>query len=100
MKTCTCGTTEYTMEVVDGVICLVDLDKGMSITNNAENIIAQLNNDYDLTKYPVIYCDTEDNWDWLTTNLQGNFSGFRHIGDCQSRDDSIREVKRLAAILI
>jgi hypothetical protein len=92
----TCGTTEYTLEVVDGVICLTDLDQGMTITNNARNVIEQLKQSgYDILNCPVIYCDTMGAWDWLKVNLQGRFSGFQHIGADRHRDHAVQAVKEM-----
>jgi hypothetical protein len=98
-KLYTCGTTEYKLETVDGVICLTDLDVGMTITNNAQSIIAQLNeNGFDLLHCPVVYCDTTGTWDWLKVDLQGNFAGFQHIGADRHRDHAVQAVKEFTQI--
>ena len=90
----TCGTTQYKLEIVDEVICLTDLDLGITITNNAKNIIAQLReNGFDLLRCPVVYCDTTGTWDWLKVNLQSEFSGFQHIGADRHRDHAVQTVK-------
>ena len=90
-----CGTTKYQLEIVDDVICLIDLNGGMTIANNAENVIAQLEEEgYDLTAHPVIYSEAEGKWDWLLV-VKGRFAAHKHIcNDCR-RDYAIREAKRL-----
>ena len=98
MEALTCGTTKYTAGVVGGVICLVDLDEGMTITNNARAVIDQLRNlGYDVVTQPVIYLDTSgtDTWDQITINEQGRFSGFRHVGANLHRDHAIIQVREM-----
>jgi hypothetical protein len=57
-----------------GTVFIVDNDDGMSITNDAENVVKDV-----LAKYPnhrIIYRDTDGNWDELMYS-QGEFSGFK-----------------------
>lgn len=56
-----------------GVVFIIDEDIGMSVTNDAENVVAEL-----LAKYPnhrIVYRDTSGDWDELQhDNTQ--FTGF------------------------
>lgn len=72
------ASANYTYIVVDGVVCLTDLGGAPSVTNDAEAVIGELGVvGVDLTQ-PVIYRDTEGQWDELVvTNSQ--FSGFRFL---------------------
>jgi hypothetical protein len=72
-------SSTYTMEIRPGFICLVDLDIGRSLTNNAAVLIADLVRDgYDLAKNRVVYRDTMGIWDQML--VAGNrFSGFKRL---------------------
>ncbi len=65
--------------VRDGFVCLIDDDTGRSITNAAEEVIAELiAAGYDLSNNRVIYRDTMGIWDELVVK-NGRFSDFRPI---------------------
>lgn len=81
------STYHYTVE--DGVVCVVDHDIGMSVTNNAENVIADLAEILDLSKLRVIYRDTEGTWDGLLVK-DGRFDTFLHLG-CRDKEAAKRE---------
>ncbi len=70
----------YSVSAVrDGFICLIDDNKGWSITNAAEDVIAELvAAGYDLSRNRVIYRDTMGSWDELVVK-NGQFSYFRSI---------------------
>jgi hypothetical protein len=65
-----------------GFICVIDKrEEGvMSVTNDAENVIADLLKDgYDLVKNRVLYRDSDRIWDEIVVRA-GKFDGFRHLG--------------------
>lgn len=78
-------------EVGDDVLALVDHDRGMSITNDAEYVIAVLAGRYDLAKRRVIYRDTMGMWDELV-HEHGCFKRFRCF-DLTSREDAVARVR-------
>jgi hypothetical protein len=53
----------YSRTVHGHVIAVIDNDQGKSVTNDAENVIADLASDFDLSQYRVIYRDTRGIWD-------------------------------------
>ncbi|MHB9836811.1 hypothetical protein Q8F57_018420 [Paraburkholderia terrae] len=69
------STYSYTIE--EDFVCIIDHDKGgRSVTNDAENVIADLiAAGIDVARYSVIYRDTAGIWDWMCT-AGGAFSGF------------------------
>jgi hypothetical protein len=71
----------YSRAVHGNVIALIDHDEGKSITNDAENAIADLAADFDLFKYRVIYCDTRGIFDELLVGSTGQFAGFRCLNE-------------------
>ena len=74
------GCASFTVELVDGVICIVDLDDGPSVTNSAEAVIADVGRQgFDLS-LPVIYRDTMGVWDRLLVS-GGKFSGFASVNE-------------------
>jgi hypothetical protein len=74
-----CRAVYSVSAVRDGFVCLIDDDKGRSITNAAEEVIAELiTAGYDLSNKRVIYRDTMGLWDELVVK-NGQFSDFRPI---------------------
>jgi hypothetical protein len=63
------------------VIVIIDHDQGKSVANDAENVIADLAADFDLSKYLVIYCDTRGIYDQLLVDRTGHFAGFSSINE-------------------
>lgn len=57
-----------------GIVFIVDNDVGMSITNDAENVVVDV-----LANYPnhrIIYRDTTGQWDELL-HWNGQFAGYK-----------------------
>lgn len=74
-------------------IALIDLDDGMSVTNDAENVVFDLALKGLLSRSKVIlYRDTEGRWDQLLFNRYGHFTGFRAIG-APTREAALKAVK-------
>ena len=77
--------SRYTARCEDGAIMVEDRDLGRSVTNDAENVIADLRErGFDLS-LPVIYCDTTGRWDGLTVR-DGRFAGFYPLNAAGSTD--------------
>jgi hypothetical protein len=71
----------YSYTVHGNVIAIVDYDQGRSVTNDAENVIADLDACFDLSKYQVIYRDTRGIWDQILVDRTGYFAGFSSINE-------------------
>jgi hypothetical protein len=71
----------YSRTVHGNVIAIIDHDAGRSVTNDAENVIADLAADFDLSKYHVIYRDTRRIWDQILVDRTGHFVGFSSINE-------------------
>jgi hypothetical protein len=89
----------YDYSVIDGVICIVDNDRGRSVTNDAENVIADLIADGIDVSRPIIYRDTQGVWDQLMVQLRivntlaiYVFTGFAPLSETE-RDDAITKAK-------
>ena len=66
----------YSHTITDGVVCIIDEGGAPSVTNDAEAVITELaSTGVDLINQPVIYRDTEGQWDELLL-VEGQFSGF------------------------
>lgn len=75
----------YTARREDDAIVIEDQDLGRRVTNDAENVIADLRErEFDLS-LPVIYCDTTVRWDGLTVRA-GRFAGFYPLNAAGSTD--------------
>jgi hypothetical protein len=70
----------YSREVHGNVITIIDLDQGKSVTNDADNVIADLAASFDLSQYRVIYRDTRGIWDEMLVK-DGAFADFRSINE-------------------
>jgi hypothetical protein len=71
----------YSRAVYGNVITIIDHAQGKSVTNDADNVIADLAADFDLSKYHVIYRDTRGIWDQLLVDRTGHFAGFSSINE-------------------
>lgn len=85
----------YDYEIVDGVVCIVDNDRGKSVTNDANKVIADLCNDGIDLSMPIIYRDTMGVWDRMLV-VGGRFAGFAPIG-ATTRDYAIKKLSLGAA---
>lgn len=70
----------FTYRSYGSVIAVTDQDDGRSVTNDADAVIAQLAEKFDLSKFRVIYRDTRGIWDELQVRA-GQFAGFRSINE-------------------
>ncbi|KAA1015946.1 hypothetical protein FVF58_00910 [Paraburkholderia panacisoli] len=71
------STYSYTIE--EEFVCIIDHDRGRSVTNDAANVIADLvAAGIDVAKYRIIYRDTAGIWDLMCT-AGGTFAGFIHL---------------------
>lgn len=64
------------VKVTPRAVHLIDLDDGMSVTNDAENVVAEVFNAYPNRR--IVYRDTMGCWDELVHN-HGIFTGFAPI---------------------
>lgn len=71
----------YSRAVHGNVIAIVDHDGAMSIARDADNVIADLAAEFDLSKYLVIFRDTRGVWDQIPVDRTGRFAGFSSIID-------------------
>ena len=70
-------TSSFTITTtIPGAVFLVDNDIGMSVTNDAENVVKNINFNYPNSR--IFYRDTERNWDELIHN-DGIFLRFAGI---------------------
>lgn len=80
----------YSFTVENGVICIIDHDEGKSVTNDAENVIADLvKQGIDVDTQPVIYRDTRGIWDQLLVK-NGRFYTFKSVNE---RDKELAKAK-------
>jgi hypothetical protein len=71
----------YSYTVNGNVIAIIDHDQGKSVTNDADNVIADLAACFDLLLYRVIYRDTRGIWDQMLVDRTGRFAGFSSINE-------------------
>ena len=86
------STYSWTLE--DGVICIVDQNRGMSVSNDAENVIQDfIDRGVDVVNQPLIYRDSLGDWDCLQV-LSGAFGGFKSLGGLTDKKMAIAKVKQ------
>lgn len=71
----------YSYTIHDNVIAIIDHDQGKTVTNDADNVIADLAACFDLSRYQVIYRDTRGIWDQLLVDRTGHFAGFSSLNE-------------------
>jgi hypothetical protein len=71
----------YTRSVHGNVIAIIDHDGPRSVTNDADNVIADLSASFDLSRYQVIYRDTRGIWDQILVDRTGHFAGFSSLNE-------------------
>lgn len=70
----------FNFEIIDGVVVVYDYDIGCSVTNDAENVVAELARRLPhLNTHPVIYRDTDGVFDGLAVGENNRFVGFYAI---------------------
>lgn len=85
---------DYDYTVEDGLICIVDNDRGPSVTNDVHEVIGDLMRDgLDLAKLRVIYRDSMGIWDEIVVS-NGQFAGFKSL-NCRQK----AEAKQKALLL-
>jgi len=69
--------SKYTYQVDGNVLFIEDLDSGMTVTNNIENVLEEISEDLgtSMQNYDVIYRDTDGLIDGVTTK-DGKFEDF------------------------
>jgi hypothetical protein len=70
----------FSYQTYGNVIAVIDHDQGRSVTNDAEAVIAQLAQKFDLSQYRVIYKDTRGIWDQMLVDRTG-LAGFSTINE-------------------
>lgn len=58
------------------IVYIIDDEIGMSITNDAENVVMKINNSF--PNYRIVYRDTAGTWDELV-HENGVFKGFKFL---------------------
>lgn len=72
----------FEYSIVDDVVILYDLDKGMSITNDVENVLYDLKAIIpDLKNKHIIYQDTAGIFDEIAVTSDCEFLGFNYLGE-------------------
>lgn len=85
------GRVIYSYTIEDDIVCIVDSDEGLSVTNGIEQVLDELHiARVDLT-LPVIYRDTMGIWDQIIVK-KGGFHSFRSIGE-RDKEKAKRKVK-------
>lgn len=68
-----CKSSFYIWKIENGIVYLVDNNIGMTITNDAENVVSFIDSTY--PSYRVVYRDTDNEW-WELKHYNGIFTGF------------------------
>lgn len=84
---------DYSYELDGNIVCIVDHDHGRSVTNDVENILADLAADgVDLGSHRVIYRDTLGVWDEIVLKKDGGFKTFKSL-NARKLGDAIEKVR-------
>ena len=64
----------FTWSVNEGVVCIIDQDMGMSVTNDAENVLCDVARAEGpkILELPIIYRDSQGDWDGMKPTFSGS----------------------------
>jgi len=83
----------YSYQIIRGIVVVSDHGNTPSVTNDAENVLAELSGlVQDFKRHPVIYQGTDSQWTELRKDDSDKFLGFRVL-HTQSLDDALAAVK-------
>lgn len=71
----------YSYTIHGNVIAIVDHDQGKTVSNDADNVVRDLEACFDLSRYQVIYRDTRGIWDQILVDRTGRFAGFSSLNE-------------------
>jgi hypothetical protein len=77
----------YTSFVMPGLVCVVDLDQGRSVTNDIENVLDDLAEDLS-PGGRLLYLDTQNLWSEVAYSMRDgrpHFEGYRPWPDDRSK---------------
>ena len=81
--------SRFDIDSDDEFVYIEDTGEGMSVTNDAENVVHYLHDEGFLDAgHHILYRDTDGSWDELEHD-EGEFSGFGPIG-ARTRDGAAR----------
>lgn len=73
---------DFSYEIVAGVVCIVDNDRGMSVTNAVDAVLAEIAAvGIDVGQHRVIYRDTLRVWDEIVVDQAGHFVSFKSLNE-------------------
>lgn len=84
----------FTWTEIDGVVVIYDQDGGCSVTNDAENVIAEIAQQLPALhlRKAVIYRDTDGIFDGLAVDSNNSFAGFYPVRETDLIE-ALRKVK-------
>lgn len=71
--------TYFTESIGPFIVAVIDLNEGLSVTNDIENVIEDLKAFHDFSHTRLIYCDSEGRWDGVAI-VDGKFARFVPLG--------------------
>lgn len=81
------GLCEFSFELDQDVIVVIDHDGGRSVTNAAEHVVRMVATLHDVNQHRIVYQDTDGRWDGLGTE-DGVFSHFVILG-ARTREEAV-----------
>ncbi len=87
---------DYAVELIHDLLVLVDLNLGnKSLTNDIENVLADLNNDIDLFDKVIVYRDSDGHYDRVLIRRYNRFDIFLPISEKRQVNDLFDVIKIL-----
>lgn len=60
---------DYTYTIENGTVKIIDLNLGnVSVTNDAENVVTEIQSTTDIKGLKIVYRDSDGNWDEIIPN--------------------------------
>ena len=89
-----CESTKYTLDIVDDIFCLVDLDIKENFIDNINNIINQLRREgFDSAKHQIIFKNSSGVWAWGKFDNNGFLSRYIRLAT-HDKQKAILKIKK------
>lgn len=85
-------------KTADGIIQIIDLDEGTSVTNDIRNVLLDIAQEENqpITSFHIIYLDTEGYWSIVNLSERGTVAGFTSLNTKDQEVAVARMRERLA----
>lgn len=71
--------SEYDYGIEGDVVWIRDIGELKSVTNDMENVLADISKEHDISRKKIMYLDSDKVWDGVTATISKSESGSVHV---------------------